>query len=471
MSQQQQRYRVIERIASGGMAEVYRAESAGLEGFKKVVAIKRVLPHLSEKKKFIGMFLDEARVSAHLNHSNCVQVFDIGVGDNTYFIVMEFVEGADLKVVIDHQRKLGQLVPLEIALLICIKICEGLDYAHRLTDEDGKPIGIVHRDMSPPNVLITRHGEVKIVDFGLAKANSQLEQSEPGIIKGKFSYLSPEAAQGYDVDHRTDIFAVGIILWEMLAGRRLFLGDTDLDTVRQVQAAQVPSIRQYNPTVPPELDAVVQRALARERDDRHPSAQDLANDLTNILFASRQPASSFDIAHYVREALSAREEDGAHKPQPVGSIIGSLIEEALFEFTSLDGGGGGGSASGASPAEAPRTGVPSVTDWGSELGVPARGQPSNPPSGGHLTAGNLADLLEEETFETASEPLVDAEPPPVRAPTPEPPPPSSAKVPPKKGGSGGLIALVLVLVLLGGAAGAYFGGVIPPEILQKIVPK
>src|SRR5689334_20072579 len=156
MAQQQQRYRIIERIAAGGMAEVYRAESAGLEGFKKIVAIKRVLPHLSEKKQFIGMFLDEARTSAHLSHSNCVQVFDIGVGDNTYFIVMEYVEGSDLKAVIEHRRSKGGRVPLEAACWICLKICEGLAYAHEVTDGKGRKLGIVHRDMSPPNVLITR---------------------------------------------------------------------------------------------------------------------------------------------------------------------------------------------------------------------------------------------------------------------------------------------------------------------------
>jgi serine/threonine protein kinase len=223
VAQQQQRYRVIEKIASGGMAEVFRAESAGLEGFKKTVAIKRVLPHLSEKKQFIGMFLDEARLSAHLSHSNCVQVFDIGVGDATFFIVMEYVDGSDLKAIVEYQKKVGQTLPVEEACFICVRLLEGLAYAHELCDARGQNMQIVHRDMSPPNVLLTRHGEVKIVDFGLAKANSQLEHSEPGIIKGKFSYLSPEAALGQEVDARTDIFAVGIILWELLAGRRLFL--------------------------------------------------------------------------------------------------------------------------------------------------------------------------------------------------------------------------------------------------------
>src|SRR5262249_11399360 len=239
---QQQRYRVIERLASGGMAEVFLAESAGIEGFKKQVAIKRVLPHLSEKKRFIAMFLDEARLSAHLSHSNVAQVFDIGVGDNAYFIVMEYVDGADLKAVIEYMRKAGRAIPVESAVFIASKICEGLTYAHELAGADGRPLRVVHRDMSPPNVLITKYGEVKIVDFGLAKATSQLEKSEAGIIKGKFSYLAPEAALGQEVDHRADIFAVGIILWEMLAGRRLFLGESDFQTVKLVQQAQIPAL-------------------------------------------------------------------------------------------------------------------------------------------------------------------------------------------------------------------------------------
>src|SRR6478609_843245 len=150
---QQQRYRVLERRASGGMGEVFLAESAGIEGFKKNVAIKRVLPHLSEKKRFISMFLDEARLSAHLSHSNVAQVFDIGVGDNAYFIVMEYVDGSDLKAVIEYMRKIGRLFPVEAACFICARICEGLTYAHELKHNDGSPFKVVHRDMSPPNVL------------------------------------------------------------------------------------------------------------------------------------------------------------------------------------------------------------------------------------------------------------------------------------------------------------------------------
>jgi serine/threonine-protein kinase len=334
MRQQQQRYRVIEKIAAGGMAEVFRAESAGLEGFKKTVAIKRVLPHLSQKKEFIGMFLDEARLSATLSHSNVVQVFDIGVGDDTYFIVMEYVDGANLKSVIEHRKQLGRPLPIEIACLIALRTCEGLAYAHEVLDALGQPLGIVHRDVSPPNVLITRHGEVKVVDFGLAKANSQLEASQPGVIKGKFSYLSPEAALGEEVDQRTDIFATGIILWEMITGTRLFLGETDLGTVRQVQAARVPPLAQYVRDVPAALEHIMGQALARDPRARYQTARDFGRDLNRILFQLGRPVSSFDIGGLVGDVREEQRRQKGTRPKQQ-TLIGSLIQDAIMSFRSL----------------------------------------------------------------------------------------------------------------------------------------
>jgi eukaryotic-like serine/threonine-protein kinase len=393
MVQQQQRYRVRQRIAAGGMAEVFRAESAGLEGFKKTVAIKRVLPQLAEKKQFIGMFLDEARVSAHLSHSNCVQVFDVGVGDNTFFIVMEYVDGTDLKTVLEYYRRHQAQIPIEHACLITLRICEGLAYAHELHDANGKALNIVHRDMSPPNVLITRHGEVKIVDFGLAKANSQLEKSEPGIIKGKFGYLSPEVALGQVADPRTDIFAVGIILWEMLSGRRLFYGETDLDTVHLVQAARVPPLAGPNSPVTVEIDRVLARALARDPAQRYQSARDFGRDLSTILFSNGRPVSSFEIAELVARPLAQREVDRAGRKDG-GSIISSLIEEALFEFVSL--GDSAVSRSGAAPLGTNlQFGGPQ--NWSSADGFGPR-EPhtrGGAPSSSRLEIGNLAALEDE----------------------------------------------------------------------------
>jgi eukaryotic-like serine/threonine-protein kinase len=347
-SETSQRYRVIEKLESGGMAEVFRAESTGLEGFRKQVAIKRVLPHLGRNSKFISMFLDEARLSAQLSHSNCVQVFDIGVRDDAYFIVMEFVDGANLKSIATAMQKRGRTFPIAAATYVAHEICKGLSYAHDLTDRSGASLHLVHRDVSPANVLVTKHGEVKIVDFGLAKASSQLEPSEPGVIKGKFAYLSPEAALGEEVDCRADIFAVGIILWELLASQRLFTAETDVQILHKVQTAKVPAISEINRNVPPELEGIVHRALARNRHERYSSARELGQDLSRFMFRFAQPVSGYDIATIVQ--VTMREKENARLAQ--GSFIHRLIEEALLEFTSLRGDrhGDGTALSGLLPA-------------------------------------------------------------------------------------------------------------------------
>jgi eukaryotic-like serine/threonine-protein kinase len=283
MSNDGQRYHVIDRIAAGGMAEVYRGESAGIEGFRKKVAIKRVLPKLSENRDFIDMFLDEARLCAYLNHSKCVQVFDIGQGAGSHFIVMEYVDGADLKAVLEHLDVVGERLAVEVACRITLDICEGLAYAHDATDHAGQPLEIVHRDISPHNVLLTRHGEVKLVDFGLAKASSHLTADEEDIVKGKFGYLAPEITEGKGADRRVDIFAAGILLWEMIAGRRLFKGASDIETFKLVRAAQIPDLRTLRDDVPDVVMQVVSKALARDPADRYRDAHAFARDLGIVL--------------------------------------------------------------------------------------------------------------------------------------------------------------------------------------------
>ncbi len=487
----QQRYRVIEKLESGGMAEVFRAESEGLQGFRKQVAIKRVLPHLSEKKKFIAMFLDEARISAQLTHSNCVQVFDIGVGDNAYFIVMEYVDGANLKAIAESLKKQGKDFPVPAAAFIAQEICKGLSYAHELTDQNGAHLGIVHRDMSPPNVLVTKYGEVKIVDFGLAKASSQLEKSEPGIIKGKFSYLSPEAAMGQDVDSRTDIFAVGIILWELLAGQRLFLGDTDFQTVKKVQQSNVPPISQINRKVPPELERIVNKALAKDMGARYGTAKELGQDLIRFLFSYGHAVGTFDIAAIVQSTM--RDKQKVRAPQ--GSIIDKLIEEALFEFTSLKEDGAPASGGMKVAASAPLTPDQFVdtTNWANEISIGEKNK-----SGGYdpvraslppevFGEGNLSAL--EDVEERPSQPGAGAQPPPstpggagtlgggVGATGAHVPPsiPTGSHASPlanKKGigggtgiggagGNGAAIGVLLLLVAAAAAGAAWFTGLIP----------
>lgn len=319
------RYRVIKRLEAGGMAEVYLGEASSLEGFKKRVAIKRVLPHLAQNESFIQMFLDEARLSARLSHANIVSVFDISARDDTYFLIMEFVDGANLKRIVESLQRRGQRFPLPEAIYVCAEACRGLSYAHELHDEHGHPLGIVHRDISPPNIMVTKQGEVKVADFGLAKAGTQLSQTDPGVVKGKFSYLSPEAAAGREVDARADIFSLGIVLWEMLAGRRLFLGETDYATVKLIQQANIPRLAPLNNQVDETFEELLLKALTRAPEDRYQSAQEFGDALTGYLFARQLKVTHYDIATLVNSAIS----DDAPGTKHESSLIDRLIQEEL----------------------------------------------------------------------------------------------------------------------------------------------
>lgn len=333
-----QRYRIVERLAAGGMAEVFRGESAGIEGFRKKVAIKRVLPKLSANRDFINMFLDEARLCAYLSHSRCVQVFDIGEAAGAHFIVMEFVDGADLREVMDHLGARGAVFPTATACLAALQICEGLAYAHDAVDHSGQPLNIVHRDISPHNVLITRFGEVKLVDFGLAKASSHLTQEDEDIVKGKFGYLAPEVTLGRGADRRVDIFAAGIILWELLAGRRLFQGENDVETFRLVQAARVPDIRELRPDVTAEVAHVLAHALAPEPSGRYATAHEMARDLGVALGQIGQPVTYLDLAELVSAAAEARRRRGRGHPRSPSDLVGDIVLDALHTFSSEDAG-------------------------------------------------------------------------------------------------------------------------------------
>jgi len=326
-----QRYHLLEKLESGGMAEVFLGEATSVQGFKKRVAIKRVLPHLASHTNFIGMFLDEARLGARLTHANIVSVFDIGKSDNSFFIVMEFVDGTNLKKIMETLRVKGEPFPLKDVIYIAMETCRGLSYAHELVDDEGHPVDLVHRDVSPPNILISKRGEVKVTDFGLAKARTQLERTDPGVVKGKFSYLSPEVATGQDVDARADIFALGVCLWEMLAGRRLFLGDTDYETVQAVSNADVPSLVGVHPEVDPQIEGLLLKALARNPDDRFPTARDFGDALASYLFHHQMKVTSYDIANLVKAAL---ERQKSVPPQPM--MIDGMIQEELGRFTSLE---------------------------------------------------------------------------------------------------------------------------------------
>ncbi len=328
----EQRYRVIERLEAGGMAEVFRGEATSMKGFRKKVAIKRVLPHLAQNEKFMAMFLDEARLGARLNHANIVSVFDIGVANDTYFIVLEYVDGPNLKRLGEALRKQGQRIGLAEAIYICMEACRGLNYAHELLDEEGQPLSIVHRDISPPNIMLSRRGETKLTDFGLAKAATQLERTDPGVVKGKFSYLSPEAASGEEVDARADIFGLGIVLWELLAGRRLFLGSSDYQTVRLVQQAAVPDLMPLHPEVDGDFQTILLQALTRDRNERYATAREFGDALAGYLFSHQLKVTSYDIANLIKTyVLNDRPSTAPHR-----SPINRLIQEELERFTSIE---------------------------------------------------------------------------------------------------------------------------------------
>jgi serine/threonine protein kinase len=373
------RYTITERVDSGGMAEVFRGVAESLQGFKKNVAIKRILPNLAKNKKFVAMFLDEAKLSLFLQHANVVQVFDIGMTQNSYFLVMEFVDGCNLKALSDRLKQRGRRIEVPQAIYLMVEACKALSYAHHVENpESGEPLGIVHRDISPPNILLSKMGEVKLVDFGLAKANSQIEATDPGVVKGKFSYLSPEAASGLEVDQRADIFAIGILLWEMFTGRRLFYGDTDYQTVELVRQARIPSVAALNPDVEPELEAVVRKSLARDPKDRYQEAADLGDALSQYLFSRRMKVTARDIASLVREVQIEQARRRSLAPQE--SIIDVLIQDEMAKVTSLVGGDSPALSDG--PAGATRLDPSSFIDttgWAADFGFAAEPAPPAPP--------------------------------------------------------------------------------------------
>jgi len=336
-----ERYTISERLDHGGMAEVFRGVAESMEGFKRPVAIKRILPNLTKNAKFVSMFLDEARLSLLLQHANIVQVFDISkTPDNAYFLVMEYVDGCNLKALIERGKQKGKRLELAHSIYIMIECCKALQYAHVLEHpETNEALGIVHRDISPPNILLSKNGEIKLVDFGLAKANSQIESTDPGVVKGKFSYLSPEAASGLEVDHRADVFAAGIILWELFTGRRLFYGETDYQTVELVRQARVPSIAALNPEVDAEIESVVRKALARDPDERYQSAADLGDALAQFLFSRRMKVTARDIASLVRDTQVEMMRKRSAEPKK-DSLIDALILDEMQKMTSLVGGNG-----------------------------------------------------------------------------------------------------------------------------------
>jgi serine/threonine protein kinase len=281
------KYSLYERIGRGGMADVFKGRIQGPAGFERVFVVKRILPHLSDDPTFIRMFVDEAKLSARLNHPNVVQIFELGSVEGEYFISMEYVQGHDLAETTRAMWKQSSPPRVEMVAYVGREICRALSYAHGLTDERGETLGMIHRDVSPSNVMLSYEGAVKLLDFGIAKALGDTpDTTKSGTLKGKYAYMAPEQTEGDNVDHRIDIFAAGIVLYEVLTGRRLFKGANDLQTIERVRRCEVRPPSQINPACPPQMDAILLKALSRDRDDRYQDASEMADALDDIVHAS-----------------------------------------------------------------------------------------------------------------------------------------------------------------------------------------
>ena len=278
-------YTLLEQVAVGGMAEIYLAKTRGVAGFEKFLCLKVIHPNYADDEHFIEMLIDEAKIAVGLNHANIVQIFDLGRDGKTYFIAMEYIDGADLFKIMRRLSERDHDVPIDVAAYIAHEICTGLDYAHRKRDEQGRPLGIIHRDISPQNILVSKSGEVKIVDFGIAKAASRGRKTQAGVIKGKYYYMSPEQAWGDPVDQRSDIFSSGIILYEVLTGQMLYLEEDMHRLLDMVRKADIPRPTTKRPEIPPQLENVVMKALAKRPADRWQTAHEYQVALTNFLFS------------------------------------------------------------------------------------------------------------------------------------------------------------------------------------------
>ncbi len=299
------KYLLLERVNVGGMAEIFKAKTFGVAGFERILAIKRILPNLVEDDEFIRMFIDEARIAVQLNHPNIAQIYELGKHGEHYYMAMEYLASRDLRTILDRMRGNGQLMPIVQAAYVCKKVAEGLDYAHKKRDVAGNPMHIIHRDVSPQNVLLGYEGDVKVIDFGIAKAANRASKTQAGVLKGKFGYMSPEQVRGLPTDRRSDIFAVGVLLYEMVTGERLFIGESDFSTLERVRNAEVPPPTNFNKKITREFEQIMLKALAREVEDRFQWAGELAEALEPFVREGKQPYTTKHLSASLKEIYAA----------------------------------------------------------------------------------------------------------------------------------------------------------------------
>ncbi len=305
-------YFLLEKIAVGGMAELFKAQQRGVQGFQKIVAIKRILPHFSDNEDFVTMFIDEAKLAAQLTHPNIVQIFDLGKAGTSYYIAMEYVNGRDLRTLLRKAREYGTPFPEQVAAFVVMKVAAALDYAHRKRGFDDRELKLVHRDISPQNVILSVEGAVKLVDFGIAKAASKASTTMAGALKGKLLYMSPEQAMGQPLDNRSDLYSLGLVLFELLTGERCFQADSELGVLEKVRLGRISDLSLLNPGVSREMTGIVNRALQKSVDHRYPSARFMERDLRDYLQRQGTPLTEHDVAEYMNALLKGTRETLEH---------------------------------------------------------------------------------------------------------------------------------------------------------------
>jgi eukaryotic-like serine/threonine-protein kinase len=426
------RYVLIDRLGVGGMAEVFRAVALGAEQFQRVVVVKRILPHLSENPAFIKMFIDEATLCGRLAHPNIIQVHEFGKEQGQFFIAMEYLHGRNLTHILGSLADSQESMPVAIAAEIMRQACRGLHYAHNLKAPDGKPLGIIHRDITPGNVIVAYSGSVKVVDFGVARVENRFRRgtTDPGLVKGKSAYLAPEQLSPNAVDHRADIFAAGIVLHEMLTGRRLFKADSSLESMELVKAMIIPRPSELRPDVPAGLDAIVMRALARKRAERYQTAGELADALEAFLIEQR--FSSQELLGFMHNWFA--EESQNHRMLLSPDL---LVPSLTSELPPADAGAGSGGSAGSARGSAPGSQGSLLSQWPAleldEQVTPAGGRGKRILlAGGALgltLAALLAVLAGRPNARHVDTPPARMAAAPARAPVPVPPSPSPSPTP------------------------------------------
>jgi serine/threonine protein kinase len=300
------KYELISRLALGGMAEVFLAKAAGPMGFEKTLVVKRILSNLAEDPAFVQMFLTEARLAAQLNHPHIVQIFDFGESNGAYFLAMEFIDGPNLRVLLKKARAVGLPLPPALCARIIAAACEGLAFAHDFSDPaTGEPLGLIHRDVSADNILVSRQGAVKVVDFGIAKAAGQSHQTQTGIIKGKLAYMAPEQIRARPLDRRVDVYALGVVLYELLTGRKPFDAPTDASLMEAILSAPLIPAARHRPELPPAVQRILERALARDRERRYPHCRAFQLELEDFILSTGKPVGAYELSQFVTQLAPA----------------------------------------------------------------------------------------------------------------------------------------------------------------------